>query len=144
MACCPRRAPLPSPASICVNNSFIQVMGSVLSRSGRVPGKVCLPPSKHLAAPAHQMFPQSVTPTRSRLVRRQGGRHVHTPVPSCSLDVEVWRPQGLCPELLCRAASATPGCARASANQIWDTQTPRPPNQEARVGLLHSSPCCQI
>lgn len=41
--------------------------------------------------PAHQRFPQSVTPTRSRLVWRQGGRHVHAPVPSCSLDVEVWR-----------------------------------------------------
>lgn len=84
--------------------------------------------------PAHQRFPQSVTPTRSRLVWRQGGRHVHAPVPSCSLDVEVWRPQGLRPEILCRAASATPAVFAPQPTRYGTQRRPGPRTRRREWG----------
>lgn len=81
-----------------VNNSFVQVMGSVLSRAGtgspqvkesRSSCQVCLPLPKPLAEPVDQMFPQSVTPTRSWVWF--GGRVRDMSTPPSRAAVWTWR-----------------------------------------------------
>lgn len=102
------------------------VMGSVLSRSGtgspqsspaafKVPGSTC-----------YQMLTQHVTPTRSRVWLADMSR----PSSRAAGCVWTWRcgDRTVVPVsgASLPATSATPGCSRPSANQMWDKQTPRP------------------
>lgn len=91
-----------------VNNSFVPVMGSVLSRSG---------PGSRQGLPAAFAF--------------------KTPGSTCSSNVPpICDPHQIKVGFGGRVAemSTPPGCARASANQIRDTQTPRPPNRRREWG----------
>lgn len=108
-----------------VNNSFVQVMGSVLSRSG---------PGSRQGLPASSKVPPICDPHQIKVGLAAGWQTCPRPRPELQFGCGGVETQGLCPEILCRAASATPAVFAPQPTRYGTQRRPGPRTRRREWG----------